>query len=50
MVADDELRIGAAIIGRFYGDGLTWALALPLPDLFAWGRLMKSVTATERGE
>jgi len=43
------LEILAAQTGRFYGDGLRWALALPLPALFRWVRLMPRVAEHERG-
>lgn len=34
----------AARVGRFYGEGLRWALSLPLPELLYWYRLMDEVT------
>lgn len=45
----DELRIGLAITGRFYGDGLAWAMSLPLHELRRWNRLMRGVHDAERG-
>ena len=46
-VANDGLRTAAAVVGRFYGDGLTWALSLPLPDLIHWRELIPSVERSE---
>jgi hypothetical protein len=43
------LEISAARVGRFYGDGLRWALALPLPALLRWASLMPRITERERG-
>ena len=34
----------SARVGRFYGEGLRWALSLPLPELLYWYRLMDDVT------
>ena len=39
----------AARVGRFYGDGLLWAMALPLPVLFRWAELIPKVGERERG-
>lgn len=49
MAANGELQIGAARVGRFYGDGLVWALSLPLHELMAWSRMMAAVATAERG-
>jgi hypothetical protein len=38
-----------ARVGRFYGDGLRWALALPLPALLRWANLMPKIVERERG-
>jgi hypothetical protein len=35
-------------VGRFYGDGLRWALSLKLPALLRWAELMGEVAARER--
>jgi len=32
-----------AVVGRFYGEGVRWALALPMPELFRWRDLMANV-------
>jgi len=42
------LEIHAAKVGRFYGDGLRWALALPLSALLRWASLMAEVMRRER--
>jgi hypothetical protein len=39
-----------ARVGRFYGDGLRWALALPLPALLRWYVLIPGVLERERGK
>jgi hypothetical protein len=44
----DELRIIAAKLGRFYGDGLSWALALPVDELIRWHHLIPTVMEKER--
>ena len=49
LAASDELRIGAAVTGRFYGSGIVWALALPLPELIRWNHLIRGVRDMERG-
>jgi len=46
LALSGELEILAARAGRFYGDGLRWALALPLPALLRWVRLISR--ASER--
>ncbi len=38
-----------ARVGRFYGDGLRWALSLPLPALLRWHSLIPAVIAREKG-
>jgi hypothetical protein len=38
-----------ARVGRFYGDGLLWAMALPLPALFRWAELIPKIGERERG-
>ena len=48
IVANDGLRGSCAIVGRFYGEGLLWALALPLPDLIRWQDLIPSISRAER--
>jgi hypothetical protein len=45
----DELRVGLAMTARFYGDGIAWAMSLPLPELMRWNRLMRQVHDAERG-
>jgi hypothetical protein len=46
-VEHDYLAIAAAAVGRFYRDGLQWALRLPLPELIAWRALMPAVRRAE---
>jgi hypothetical protein len=36
-------------VGRFYGDGLSWSLRLPLNELIAWMRLIPKVVSFQRG-
>jgi hypothetical protein len=43
------LEIVAARVGRFYGDGLRWALSLPLPVLLRRANLIPRVEERERG-
>lgn len=43
----DALATAAAIVGRFYGEGLRWALALPLPELIRWNKLIVHVREVE---
>jgi hypothetical protein len=43
----DALAVAAAIVGRFYGDGLRWAMALPLPELWRWRNLIGHVRESE---
>jgi len=38
-----------ARVGRFYGDGLRWAMALPLPALLRWASLISGIMERERG-
>jgi hypothetical protein len=40
MGRQDVVAVIAARVGRFYGDGLRWALSLPLPELLYWYRLI----------
>jgi hypothetical protein len=40
---DGQLEVLAAVIGRFYGQGVVWALNLPLPELIRWRDLMPRV-------
>ena len=47
LAASGDLRIAAARIGRFYGDGLCWALALPLPELLRWASLRAKIEDAE---
>ena len=47
LVATDALAATAAVVGRFYGDGLIWALALPLPELVRWNKLRATVQGLE---
>jgi hypothetical protein len=49
MVESNELQIIAAAVGRFYGDGLSWSLRLPLDELIAWMRLIPKVVSFQRG-
>jgi len=49
LARSGELEIHAAKVGRFYGDGLRWALALPLSALLRWASLMPRITERERG-
>lgn len=49
LARTDALETAAALVGRFYGDGLEWALALPLPALIRRQRLMSHVARIERG-
>ncbi len=42
-----EIEIMAARVGRFYGEGLTWAMALPIPALLRWADLMPEITRRE---
>jgi hypothetical protein len=49
LAATGELRIAAAITGRFYGGGVAWALSLPMHELFTWNRLMRRVWDEEHG-
>jgi hypothetical protein len=37
----------AALVGRFYGDGLEWAMAMPLPKLLHLLKLRNHVRAQE---
>jgi len=46
-VVNDGLASAAAMVGRFYGEGLLWALALPLPELIAWRGLIAAVRRAE---
>jgi hypothetical protein len=46
-VADSGLAAAAAVVGRFYGEGLLWALHLPLPELIAWRALIPAVRRAE---
>jgi len=39
----------SARVGRFFGDGLTWALSLPLPELHQWWELIPEIMRRERG-
>lgn len=48
LIRTDAMATAAAIVGRFYGEGLRWALALPLPELIRWQGLMAHVTRAER--
>jgi hypothetical protein len=41
------LEILIARVGRFYGEGLRWAMALPIPRLFRWAELMPEITRRE---
>jgi hypothetical protein len=43
LARSDALATAAAVVGRFYGEGLRWALALPLPELIRWQKLMGHV-------
>jgi hypothetical protein len=43
-----ELEILAARVGRFYREGVGWALTLPLPALLRWNSLIPAITARER--
>lgn len=47
LARSGELEISAARVGRFYGDGLCWALALPLPALL---RRASLIVVVERSE
>ena len=50
LARSGELEIHAAKVGRFYGDGLRWALALPLSGAAALGEPDASkITERERG-
>jgi hypothetical protein len=42
-----EIEILAARVGRFYGESLSWALALPIQRLLHWAGLMAEVRARE---
>jgi hypothetical protein len=37
------LSLIAGETGRFFGDGLTWALQLPLPELIHWREVMHAM-------
>lgn len=50
LVASNDLSVAVAVVGRFYGDGLTWALGLPLPDLIRWHGLRETVRKAEHGD
>lgn len=47
LARTDALATAAAIVGRFYGEGLRWALNLPLPELIRWQTLMGHIARTE---
>jgi hypothetical protein len=49
LARTDALATAAAIVGRFYGEGLRWALALPLPELIRWQKLTGHIARVERG-
>ena len=49
LARSGELEIHAALVGRFYSEGLRWALALPLPELMRWVKLMPKIAERERG-
>jgi hypothetical protein len=49
MGESGELEILIARVGRFYGEGLRWAMALRLPALLRWARLIPGVVERERG-
>jgi hypothetical protein len=36
-------------VGRFYGEGVRWAMALPMPALLRWVDLMPRIMERERG-
>ena len=44
-----EIEILAGAVGRFYGDGLRWALTLPLPALLRWSEIMPQIMRREHG-
>jgi hypothetical protein len=48
LLNDDSLAVAAAITGRIYGEGLRWALALPLPELARWHGLIPRVMEAGR--
>jgi hypothetical protein len=39
----------AACVGRFFGEGLVWALNLPIPALHRWWGLIPEIVRRERG-
>jgi len=41
--------VTAARVGRFYGEGVRWALGLTLTELMRWLSLMPKVVERERG-
>ncbi len=49
LARSGALEIAAARVGRFYGDGLLWAMALTLPALLRWAELIPKVQERERG-
>jgi hypothetical protein len=49
LASSGAIEITAAKVGRFYGEGLVWALRLKLPELFRWARLIPKVKEHENG-
>jgi hypothetical protein len=43
MARTGALSMIAGETGRFFGDGLTWALRLPLPELMHWRDVMHAI-------
>lgn len=41
------MHVCAGVVARFYGAGIEWALALPLPELFRWRGLIGAVRAAD---
>jgi hypothetical protein len=38
-----HIHVCAGLVARFYGEGVRWALSLPLPELFRWRDLIPRV-------
>jgi len=48
-VRSQAIATMAALVGRFYGDGLVWAMSLSLSELARWADLRAHVMRVENG-